>query len=390
MKHLPWLVGGATLGYAARRARGRRLSVGEVRTCTETLVESAEAFAASPKAQKRMRTFKPGTLWHVQRGGRAAAATSFTACPQPPGTAGPAEESRIPRISFGPTPTKAWMASYMWGDSAKGRFWWIKGTPDFRWEGPWAGETVHVYTNAESVQAYVPTDKQVPDVWQTCEVWGLAPTPLTLAAVVDQRESAKLVGRGYGIYRNIQLQGSPDFRETFAQAPQEFIRLLGGWDYREGDELDRRFSYTAQAAWPHVETFVNEFFDGYSLPTSGGGCGLAGQRAAKHRGRRAESYPWLSLSKIKKYESLMRDRGVSKVARSPRGFLTAYKRAGTKVRLNPKWRMKRDGFIARHWTQAKKQARPLYETKGKWKGTPTRWHLALIAWGFSPDGAKAL
>ena len=107
-------------------------------------------------------------------------------------------------------------------------------------------------------------------------------------------------------------------------------------------------------------------------------------------GRRAEAYPWLSLAKIKKYEQLMRDRGVSEVARSPRGFLTAYKRAGSKTRLSPEWRMKRDGFVARHWTQAQKQARPLYETKGKYAGTPTRWHLALIAWGFSPDGAKGL
>ena len=107
-------------------------------------------------------------------------------------------------------------------------------------------------------------------------------------------------------------------------------------------------------------------------------------------GRRAETYPWLSLAKIKKYEQLMRDRGVSEVARSPRGFLTAYKRAGSKTRLRPEWRMKRDGFVARHWTQAQKQARPLYETKGKYAGTPTRWHLALIAWGFSPDGARGL
>jgi len=114
------------------------------------------------------------------------------------------------------------------------------------------------------------------------------------------------------------------------------------------------------------------------------------KKTAKHRGRRAETYPWLSLAKIKKYEQLMRDRGVSEVARSPRGFLTAYKRAGSKTRLSPEWRMKRDGFVARHWTQAQKQARPLYETKGKYAGTPTRWHLALIAWGFSPDGAKGL
>ena len=123
----------------------------------------------------------------------------------------------------------------------------------------------------------------------------------------------------------------------------------------------------------------------YRVPSTG-----RAARRATGKGQRAEAYPWLSLAKIKKYEQLMRDRGVSEVARSPRGFLTAYKRAGSKTRLDPEWRMKRDGFVARHWTQAQKQARPLYETKGKYAGTPARWHLALIAWGFSPDGAKAL
>ena len=47
----------------------------------------------------------------------------------------------------------------------------------------------------------------------------------------------------------------------------------------------------------------------------------------------------MSLRTIRKYEPEMRRLGVSKVARSPRGFLTAYKRARGKLsRLTPYWR----------------------------------------------------
>lgn len=84
-------------------------------------------------------------------------------------------------------------------------------------------------------------------------------------------------------------------------------------------------------------------------------------------------YRWLPLNEIKKYEPEMKRLGVSKVARSPRGFLTAYKRwrelkAGTRDR----WTAKRNGFIARHLAQYKKN--PTYR----------RW-LALVAWAYRPD-----
>ena len=84
------------------------------------------------------------------------------------------------------------------------------------------------------------------------------------------------------------------------------------------------------------------------------------------------NYPWLSLNVIAKYEPEMKRLGVSKVARSPRGFLTAYKRAGgIPSRMSEQWRRKRDGFIARHLAQYKVD-----------RGY--RRYLALIAWAYKP------
>lgn len=80
----------------------------------------------------------------------------------------------------------------------------------------------------------------------------------------------------------------------------------------------------------------------------------------------------LSLRTISKYEPEMKRLGVSKVARSRRGFLFAYKRAGSPETLSDDWKRKREGFIARHGVQYKKK--------------PTRRRrLALIAWGYDPE-----
>lgn len=83
-------------------------------------------------------------------------------------------------------------------------------------------------------------------------------------------------------------------------------------------------------------------------------------------------YKYLSLNKVLAYEPQMKKLGVSKVARSPRGFLTAYKRAGGNNRLlSEAWRNKRYGFIRRHLAQYQKN--------------PTlRRKLALIAWAYMP------
>lgn len=68
----------------------------------------------------------------------------------------------------------------------------------------------------------------------------------------------------------------------------------------------------------------------------------------------------------------MKRLGVSKVARSNRGYLTALKRAKTYDKLSDKWKQKQRGFVARHMVQYNKN--------------PTeRRRLALIAWSIDPE-----
>lgn len=94
-----------------------------------------------------------------------------------------------------------------------------------------------------------------------------------------------------------------------------------------------------------------------------------------------KEYSWLPLSSIKKYEKMAREKNVSEVARSSSGFLGQYKRAGgNKSEMSEKWRKKRHAFISRHEAQRKEQNAPLFEN-----GEPTRRHLALIMWAYSPS-----
>jgi hypothetical protein len=93
---------------------------------------------------------------------------------------------------------------------------------------------------------------------------------------------------------------------------------------------------------------------------------------------------FLPLNTIEKFIPEMKRRGVSEVARSPRGFLTAYRAVkGNRQRLGDDWIAKREAFIARHLVQLVGNDEPLYET-----GTLTRRHLALVAWAYSPDPEK--
>ena len=88
----------------------------------------------------------------------------------------------------------------------------------------------------------------------------------------------------------------------------------------------------------------------------------------------------LPLSVIAMYEPLARKLGVSRVARSSKGFLTAYKRAGGRLSsMTEAWRRKREAFIARHKAQALANDEPLWID-----GLPTRRHLAMIMWAWSP------
>lgn len=91
-------------------------------------------------------------------------------------------------------------------------------------------------------------------------------------------------------------------------------------------------------------------------------------------------YRWLPLRQALSYEDEMERLGVSKVARSPRGFLAAYKHhrtaAATKKAPVPgypgqTWGERRNAFIGRHLPQ--------------YRANPTeRRRLALIAWAYAP------
>jgi len=84
------------------------------------------------------------------------------------------------------------------------------------------------------------------------------------------------------------------------------------------------------------------------------------------------TYKYLSLREIAEYEPKMRRLKVSTVARSPRGFLTYYKKiGGIPAKVNERWQAKRNGFIARHLAQ--------------YNRNPThRRFLALVAWAYMP------
>ena len=94
--------------------------------------------------------------------------------------------------------------------------------------------------------------------------------------------------------------------------------------------------------------------------------------------------PYLPLSLIDAFLPAMREQSVSVVARSRVGFLSAYRLAGgDPENLSAYWRTRREGFIARHMAQVAKRGESLFRD-----GEPTRRHLALIAWAYSPNRAR--
>ena len=95
-------------------------------------------------------------------------------------------------------------------------------------------------------------------------------------------------------------------------------------------------------------------------------------------------HKYLPLSTIKRFIPIMEATGVSKVARSNQGFLTAYQEArGRSENLDAYWQQRREALIARHEAQRLQQGEPLFAY-----GLPTRRHLALIAWAYSPSAAQ--
>ncbi len=97
---------------------------------------------------------------------------------------------------------------------------------------------------------------------------------------------------------------------------------------------------------------------------------------------------WLDLETVRLAVRAARRQGVSAVAAGPGGFAAAYTRAegspealGVHRGSGTPWRQRRNAFVARHVAQGK--------TEGWWKdGKPTRRHLALAVWAYSPTPAR--
>lgn len=107
---------------------------------------------------------------------------------------------------------------------------------------------------------------------------------------------------------------------------------------------------------------------------------FVGQEHPRHENPRTHAV--LPLAEVERWEPLAATSGVSAVARSKAGFLGAYRAAkGRFDRLPAAWRAKREAFLARHLAQAKGEA--MFDG-----GMPTRRHLALVMWAYSPEPAR--
>lgn len=98
----------------------------------------------------------------------------------------------------------------------------------------------------------------------------------------------------------------------------------------------------------------------------------------------ASNYAWLPNKVALDAMPYAKARGVSNVARSPRGFMTQWKKVHGRWRnLDEYWKNRRNNFVARHMAQVKKRGEKLWEkVNNEWR--PTRRHLALVMWAYSP------
>jgi hypothetical protein len=109
--------------------------------------------------------------------------------------------------------------------------------------------------------------------------------------------------------------------------------------------------------------------------------------------------PALPLRDIDPWEPLADHWRVSEVARGvhtpklrgamptdwPRSFMLVYRKAGGRIDRMPKWwQQERERFIARHMAQVRKHGESLWTGRG----LPTRRHLALVFWAYSPEPVK--
>lgn len=89
----------------------------------------------------------------------------------------------------------------------------------------------------------------------------------------------------------------------------------------------------------------------------------------------------MSYSAAHHYEPMAKAKNVSAVARSGRGFMRAYEKAGSWAALDQWWKDRRDNFVSRHMAQVRKREEVLWKN-----GHPSRRALALLMWAYMPPG----
>ena len=126
----------------------------------------------------------------------------------------------------------------------------------------------------------------------------------------------------------------------------------------------------------------------------------------KNRKSQEPNYNFLTLEQIAKYEKIANEYGVSEVARgikpstkTDEGFLQVYKKVKKPYKLQyipiKKTRPQgqdyysfRNSFISSRLGQMKHSKTPLFYTDGKYKGMPTKQHIILIMYAYSPTNLK--
>ena len=97
------------------------------------------------------------------------------------------------------------------------------------------------------------------------------------------------------------------------------------------------------------------------------------------------SFPWMSYNEAHAYEAKAREQKVSRVARSPRGFMRQFEKTQNIASFcrkrvdgypNQTWGRRRHNFIARHLKQFKKNP------------TERRW-LAMVMWAYKAPTPKS-
>lgn len=108
---------------------------------------------------------------------------------------------------------------------------------------------------------------------------------------------------------------------------------------------------------------------------------------------KSRSKPWLSLTVVEAAARAASARGVSSQARGSGGFVRAYKAANGRAsalgdhKSGQSWRDRRDGFVARHTAQMRGKESS-WERMADGTERPTRRHLALAVWAYSPDAKR--